>query len=152
MREDHDPADIAHWPEEFLALGDDSEKEIWSLASVENGLKSTDLGPLACHLRSGFLLPLRIAEMLADAIDRNPEAVCSITASRPTVGNPHNGGGHLHSRNMAIGFEYTSKVRAAKRGEAKGIKADLAKQFSVSVSTVRSAIAYFHDWPKKLSE
>ena len=152
MDEDRDPEGIAQWPKEFLLSGDDGENETWSLALVENGLRAANLGPLANHLRSGFAVPSKIAKMLADAIERHSEAVCSITASHPTAGNPHNSVSDLHSRDVAIGLAYKSKLRAAKRGETKGIKADLADEFGVSVSTVRDAVAYTDQWAKGLSD
>jgi hypothetical protein len=89
--------------------------------------------------------------MLADGIEQNPEAVCHIAVSHPTAGNPHSIDRDLHTWKVSIGREYISKLRGAKRGEAKRIKAALAEKYHVSESTVRDATAYTRHWLKGLS-
>ena len=117
MREDHDPADTSQWPEEFLSSSDAGENETWSLVLIESGLKNADLTPLAGHLRKGFPLPPGIAKMIADAIERKPEAVCSITAKQSARGRRSDRFGQQRTDALRIGRIVDQVMKSAKNGE-----------------------------------
>ena len=151
MHEGDDSADTSHGPEEFFLSGNVGENETWSFILVESGLKNADLTPLVDHLRKGFPLPPRIAEMIADAMETKSGSVCSISACRPKAGNPHDDKGNLHNRDVEIGRAYITDLRSAKRGGAKEIRHEIAARFDVSESTVKNAVAYFRRWVCELA-
>jgi len=142
--EEDDGYDYGLSPEEMWVT-----KEEFSLLRVDIGLKYAELRPLAEHLRSGFSLPPEVSAVIADAIEGRPGSLCSIAAVLPTDGRPSE---NLHTRNIEIGLDYLKALRSATRGQAKGIKFEIALRFGVSEATVRDAIAYTRKWLKDLAE
>ncbi|MCJ2185226.1 hypothetical protein [Novosphingobium beihaiensis] len=134
----NDEGDFSLSSDEMLVSAED-----FSLMRVEVGLRNADLCPLAEHLRNGFSLPPEVSGAIADAIEGRSGAPCSISAVHQRDGRPSEG---LHSRNIEIGLAYEKELKAAKRGEAKRIRSNLAKRFHVSEATVRDAVAYTRRW------
>ncbi|MCT2400603.1 hypothetical protein [Novosphingobium mangrovi (ex Huang et al. 2023)] len=119
MVDDHDPADTSCWPPEFLLSGDldEAEKQLWMSLRIEIGLKDGNLKPLAEHLRRGFPLPQKIAEMIADVIERRPGAVCSITARKAKRGRQPDPLGQKREEYLQIGRVVDRAINSANHGE-----------------------------------
>jgi hypothetical protein len=150
--DDHDPADLSHWPEAFLASVGEDEDEDWSLLMIEIGLGHGNLEALASHLRKGFPLSPAVAKKIADAIENKPEAKCQISAKRLNAGNPHRGGSDLHTEYTRIGRMAEKALLGAKRGEsAQRLHAALG-ELNLSPSKIKAARKYYKEWIQQLTD
>jgi hypothetical protein len=141
-----DPDDFSLTPDEMLCPGQE-----FSTLLVQDGLRRGDLDPLAKHLRNGFPISPEMASMIADAIEGQAGALCALSASRLSAGNPHTGIENIHTRNITIGRAYEVARQKLPRGQAANIKHTLAVRYRVSEVTVREAVVYTRRWLKSMS-
>jgi hypothetical protein len=146
MDDNHDPADISHWPEELQLPV--SAQEL-SAIMVEIGLKSADLRPLAEHLRAGFPLSQTTSDIIADAIQRSATAVCKIYAEKLKEGNPHNSSNNNHEKSLNIFREYCSLRSNEKRTRWNLIRSKLAVKYEIKENEVDNIIKYVQRWIKR---
>jgi len=152
MDDDHDPADTSHWPEEFLiSCEDEAEKQEFSLIQVKSGLKTSDLKPLANHLRSGLPLSPEISSMIADAIEGAPDAVCKIFSRRLSRGAPPSVAEEHHTEYLEIARIAEKALHGVKRTHHRRVLDGLSEKNRVPVETIDKARAYFRNWLKGLS-
>jgi hypothetical protein len=103
-----------------------------------------------CWLRNGFPISPEMASMIADAIEGQAGALCALSASRLSAGNPHTGIENIHTRNITIGRAYEVARQKLPRGQAANIKHTLAVRYRVSEVTVREAVVYTRRWLKSM--
>lgn len=134
-------------PYPLAPLPDFGEREVWSLALVESGLRAADLAPLASHLRSGFPIPRSLADKIADALEGSPDALCKITAKRSKAGRTHDRS--KHARHVEIAWAAYRRLSGMQRGDYDAHISEVAVQFGVSKTTVESALRDFSEQVRK---
>lgn len=130
------------WSDDLAPLRDFGEREIWSLALVESGLRAADLAPLASHLRSGFPIPRSLADKIADALEGSPNALCKITAKRSKAGRTYDRS--KHARHAEIAMAACRRLAGMQRGRYDSTMIEVAQEFGVSKTTVESALRDFY--------
>lgn len=141
--EDEDPFGLLHWPEEFTFSinTDEDENQFWSEIAVDVGLKGGDLRPLANHLRRGFPLTIKMSEMIADAIDGKPTAICTIKAKRKR-GRKSDAFGSLKFEQLRIGKIVHEFVRSAGPGEYEAAIEDAVNSITPKIGRTKAIKAH----------